>query len=127
MANEFYAAGELFRLLQEQKSFLKEMANFHFIELLLVLETLERLSIIFRNLKMENILLDAQGHLKLVDFGLSRVLAEGQSSSSFCGSVEYMPPEILTANQHDCTLDFYSLGALFFEMLLGCPPFYDPD
>ncbi len=127
MANEFYSGGELFRLLGQLKSFSIRMATFYLVELCLALESLETRQVVYRDLKMENIMLDREGHLRLIDFGLSKVLPPGQSSDSFCGSLEYMAPEMLTSSQHNHTVDYYGLGALFYEMLTGCPPFYHQD
>jgi serine/threonine protein kinase len=86
---------------------------------------LHSLNIIYRDLKPENILLDLDGHVKLADFGLAKHLSEGiEKAYSFCGSPEYMSPEMLYASGHGTALDFYSLGALLYEMLCGLPPYY---
>ncbi len=79
---------------------------------------------VYRDLKPENVLIDTDGHLKLADFGLSKIFKSGESSFSFCGSPEYMCPEILKREGHNHMVDFYTLGAILFEMLTGLPPFY---
>lgn len=77
-------------------------------------------------MKPENILLDLDGHVRLTDFGLSRMgMSKGKKSHSFCGSPEYMSPEMLKGDGHGREVDFYSLGALLYEMLTGLPPYYD--
>jgi serine/threonine protein kinase len=72
--------------------------------------------------------LDIDGHIKLTDFGLSKInFGERDLSDSFCGSPEYMSPEMLLKHQHGRAVDFYSLGALLYEMLVGLPPFYSEN
>lgn len=80
--------------------------------------------IVYRDLKPENILLDLNGNLKLADFGLSKILDENQRAYSFCGSTEYMSPEMILKEGHDRKVDFYGMGALLYEMVFGFPPFY---
>lgn len=70
-------------------------------------------------------MLDELGHAKIADFGLAKFCK--QKSYSFCGSIEYMSPEIVTNSGHSFEVDFYCLGALLYELLIGCPPFYDPE
>lgn len=102
------------------------MAKFYFSEIVLAIEYLHMNDIFYRDLKPENILLDHQGHVKLTDFGISRInFSRGDRSTSFCGSPEYMSPEMLKQGRvHGRSVDFYSLGALLFEMLTGLPPFF---
>ena len=100
------------------------MAKFYFAEILLALEYLHSKNIVYRDLKPENILFDLDGHLKLADFGLSKWLKKEEMTNSFCGSPEYMCPEILKRDGHNSMVDYYTLGALLFEMLTGLPPHY---
>jgi serum/glucocorticoid-regulated kinase 2 len=82
--------------------------------------------VIYRDLKPENILVDEEGHLRLTDFGLSKMnFRDGDIATSFCGSPEYMSPEMLNNSGHNKVLDFYCLGALLYEMLTGLPPHYN--
>lgn len=79
-------------------------------------------------MKPENILLDADGHVKLTDFGLSKEgIQDNFSAKSMCGTPEYLAPEILDKRGHGKAVDWYSLGALMYEMLTGLPPFYTRD
>lgn len=80
-------------------------------------------------MKPENILLDRQGHVHLADFGLAKPGLKDDSARaySFCGSPEYMPPEVVSRKGHTLTADFYSMGALLYELVTGLPPFYNRD
>ena len=103
-------------------------AKFYFAEILLGLEYIHAKGVVYRDLKPENVLLDIDGHLKLADFGLSKALPQPDSlTNSFCGSPEYMSPEMLVGCGHGFGVDYYSLGAILFEMLTGLPPFYSTD
>lgn len=80
------------------------------------------------SLKPENVLIDAEGYIKITDFGLSKEnIKDGQSAHSFCGTPEYLAPEILKRQGHGKAVDWWSLGAIIFEMLTGLPPFYTKD
>lgn len=81
--------------------------------------------IVYRDIKPENILLDLQGHLLLSDFGLSKPgMTPDDFAYSFCGSPEYMAPEMLMKSGHNYLVDCYCLGALLYELVTGLPPFY---
>lgn len=123
---DFYPGGELYTHLKNIQQFTEDQAKFYFAEILLGLRSLHRKEIAYRDLKPENIVIDVDGHVRLTDFGLSR-LDMYENSMSFCGSPEYMSPEILLGEGHSKTVDYYCLGALLYEMLLGLPPFYDRD
>jgi protein-serine/threonine kinase len=118
--------GELFFHLHNLGRFTEDQARFYFGEILLGLEYLHKMDVVYRDLKPENILLDIDGHVRLTDFGLSKQNISNHSRTySFCGSPEYMSPEMLKGSGHGRAVDFYSLGALLYEMLTGLPPFYD--
>uniref|UniRef100_A0A0K2T1A9 non-specific serine/threonine protein kinase n=1 Tax=Lepeophtheirus salmonis TaxID=72036 RepID=A0A0K2T1A9_LEPSM len=121
---EFCSGGELFTHLDREGIFMEEKACFYVAEIILALEHLHHQGIIYRDLKPENILLDAQGHVKLTDFGLCKESIVGNSvTHTFCGTIEYMAPEILTRSGHAKEVDWWSLGALMYDMLTGAPPF----
>jgi serine/threonine protein kinase len=101
------------------------MARFYLAETIVALEYLHSKNILYRDLKPSNILLEASGHLKLCDFGISKMLHSSLDENvSFCGSPEYMCPEMLQGQNYDFKLDIYSLGALMHEMLIGAPPYF---
>ncbi|XP_017070900.1 ribosomal protein S6 kinase beta-2 [Drosophila eugracilis] len=121
---EYLSGGELFMHLEREGIFLEDTTCFYLSEIILALGHLHKLGIIYRDLKPENILLDAQGHVKLTDFGLCKEHIQGGIvTHTFCGTIEYMAPEILTRSGHGKAVDWWSLGALMFDMLTGVPPF----
>ena len=105
-------------------------AKFIFAEIIICLEFLHLKKVLYRDLKPENILIDVNGHLRLTDFGLCKIGMEGGDlTDSFCGSPEYMAPEVVNRTGHNYGVDFYTLGALLHELVCGLPPFYsqNPD
>lgn len=125
---EYCPGGELFFHLSRAGRFSEGRCRFYSSEILLAIEYLHRLNIIYRDLKPENILLDSDGHVKLTDFGLSKEgIQDNFSAKSMCGTPEYLAPEILNKAGHGKAVDWYSLGALMYEMLTGLPPFYTRD
>ncbi|VDO07254.1 unnamed protein product [Rodentolepis nana] len=124
---EFLAGGELFTQLEKEGVFLEEQAIFYLSEIILAIGHLHSMGIVYRDLKPENILLDTEGHVKLTDFGLSKERVDHDLTHTFCGTIEYMAPEILLRQGHGKSVDWWSLGTLMYDMLSGGPPFVGED
>lgn len=121
---EYLSGGELFRLLDTEGYLKEEWAIFYIAEITLALGHLHSHGVIYRDLKPENIMLDKSGHIKLTDFGLSKErLFDSDLTHTFCGTVDYMAPEVIARTGHNRAADWWSLGALTFDMLVGHPPF----
>ncbi|XP_053093349.1 ribosomal protein S6 kinase alpha-1 isoform X2 [Pangasianodon hypophthalmus] len=125
---DFLRGGDLFTRLSKEVMFTEEDVKFYLAELALGLDHLHGLGIIYRDLKPENILLDEEGHIKLTDFGLCKESIDHEKKAySFCGTVEYMAPEVVNRQGHIHSADWWSFGVLMFEMLTGSLPFQGKD
>ncbi|PAA74471.1 hypothetical protein BOX15_Mlig018773g1 [Macrostomum lignano] len=121
---EYLAGGELFMQLEREGVFNEDTARFYLSEIVLALGHLHSQGIVYRDLKPENVLLSVTGHVKLTDFGLSKeAIADDGVTHTFCGTIEYMAPEILMRQGHGKAVDWWSLGTLVYDMLSGGPPF----
>ena len=122
---EYAQGGELFERMRTERMFPEETAAFYMAELVLALEHLHKtVGVVYRDLKPENCLLDAEGHLLLTDFGLSKVAIDGDyRCRSMTGTMEYMAPEIIQGNEYDTGVDWWSFGILGFDLLTGSSPF----
>ncbi|OQR91891.1 protein kinase [Achlya hypogyna] len=120
---EYQPGGELFSHLVKEGILLESKAKFYIAEMVLAIEHLHSKGIIHRDLKPENVLISAEGHVKLTDFGLAKQVNDGDEVFTFCGTQEYMAPEMILGNGYTSAVDWWSLGALAHEMLTGRPPF----
>ncbi|XP_072514991.1 serine/threonine-protein kinase Sgk2b [Salminus brasiliensis] len=125
---DYAGGGELFYHLQRARAFMEPRARFYAAEMASALGYLHSLHIVYRDLKPENILLDSAGHVVLTDFGLCKEGIVGRATTrTFCGTPEYLAPEVLQQREYDRTVDWWGLGAVLHEMLYGLPPFYSAD
>jgi serine/threonine protein kinase len=128
MVLDYVPGGELFRRLKEEERFSENRSRLYAAEILLGLGHLHSRGFVYRDLKAENILVDADGHLRLTDFGLVKTRMEnGGSTTTFCGTPEYIAPEMLQRKPYTKAVDWWSFGILLYEMLTGLPPFYDEN
>ncbi|RKO97490.1 Pkinase-domain-containing protein, partial [Caulochytrium protostelioides] len=123
---DYMNGGELFFHLQ-QGPFSEGRAKFYTAELVLALQHLHKYNIVYRDLKPENILLDSNGHVALTDFGLCKEVGWNEQTNTFCGTAEYLAPEVLTGQGYGKPVDWWSLGILFYEMTTGLPPFFSEN
>jgi serine/threonine protein kinase len=124
---EFMQGGEMFFHLHKEKRFSNEKTRFYIIEIILAIEFLHKNKMFYRDLKPENIMVDASGHIKLTDFGLSKMVKKHKDKAfTICGTPQYLAPEILLDEGYDGSVDWWSLGCVMYEMLVGKAPFRIP-
>lgn len=127
MLMESCLGGELWTILRDRGNFDDPTTRFYTSCVVEAFDYLHSRGIIYRDLKPENLLLDASGYVKLVDFGFAKKLQVGRKTWTFCGTPEYVAPEVILNKGHDISADYWSLGVLMFELLTGTPPFTGTD
>ena len=123
---EYIQGGELFSLLRNKGSFPIEQTRFYIAHVITIFEYLHSKNIIYRDLKPENILINKNGYLKLTDFGFAKYL-DNEKTYTLCGTPEYLAPEIILNKGHGKAVDWWTMGILLFEMIVGIDPFSDDD
>jgi len=123
---ELLQGGELFTHLRNKGKLPEQTARFYAASVVYAFSTLHAKRIAYRDLKPENLVMDSNGYVKLVDFGLAKQLLSGKTWT-LCGTPDYLAPEIILNEGHDLAVDYWALGVLVFEMVVGAPPFYAED
>ena len=125
MITEYMAGGEMFFHLHQEQYFDEEKSRFYIAELILAIDHLHKNNVLYRDLKPENILLDEEGHIKLTDFGLSKIVNDIEKDRTYtiCGTPIYVAPEVLERKGYNKLVDWWSLGVLLYEFLTGYSPY----
>ncbi|KAJ9220244.1 hypothetical protein DTO027B5_1242 [Paecilomyces variotii] len=127
MLLDYCPGGEIFSFLRRARRFSESTARFYAAEITLTLEFLHDVQgVAYRDLKPENILLDAEGHIKLVDFGFAKQVGN-RETYTLCGTPEYLAPEVIHNSGHGLAVDWWALGILIYEFIVGQPPFWDQN
>jgi len=126
---DYVNGGELFYHLQREKRFSEDRVRYYGAEIVLALEYLHSSGVVYRDLKPENLLLTDEGHICMTDFGLCKegLFSPEDRTETFCGTPEYLAPEVLVGQGYGKGVDWWSFGSLLYEMLTGLPPFYSQD
>jgi serine/threonine protein kinase len=122
---EYAGKGELYKALQKEGKFSEEKTSRYVAMLADALHYCHQKHVIHRDIKPENLLLGVKGDLKIADFGWS-VHAPNNRRQTLCGTLDYLPPEMIEGKDHDSNVDVWSLGVLMYEFLVGSPPFEAP-
>ncbi|OWA50571.1 RAC serine/threonine-protein kinase [Hypsibius exemplaris] len=125
---EYVNGGELFFHLSRERIFSEDKARFYSAEILSAIGYLHEQGVVYRDLKLENLLLDKDGHIKIADFGLCKeYITYGARTKTFCGTPEYLAPEVLDENDYGRAVDWWGLGVVMYEMMCGRLPFFNTD
>lgn len=125
MVLEYIVGGEFFTHLRKMTRFDNDTAMFYAAQITAIFEYCHSKNIVYRDLKPENILINVDGYVKLTDFGFAKVIEH--RTYTLCGTPEYIAPEVLLNKGHGKPVDWWTLGILIYEMIVGFPPFVDED
>ncbi|OHT05101.1 Protein kinase 2 [Tritrichomonas foetus] len=124
---EYVPGGELYSLMKKRYKFTRPQIKLYIAEISLALDHLHSIGVVYRDIKPENILIDEEGHLKLTDFGLSKNIKKTKITYSFCGTPDYMAPEVVEKRGHNYPVDWWGLGVLTYQLFFDKSPFYDEN
>merc|ERR1719411_1520851 len=128
LVTEYVNGGELYFHLSKERQFSEDRTRFYGAEIICAIYYLHRKAIIYRDLKLENLLLDKDGHIKIADFGLCKEeIRYGNTTKTFCGTPEYLAPEVLDDHEYGQAVDGWGLGIVMYEMMVGKLPFYNQN
>lgn len=129
MVLDFLPGGELFKLIKSRVFMNEEDSRFYLAEIILAIESVHHLNIIYRDLKPENVLMDKNGHIKLIDFGFSKQLNNIQKDKAYtnCGTPGYCAPEVMLDHGYTYKADVWSIGIIICEILGGFTPFQNKN
>ena len=119
----YIRGGELFRVLAAKKRFIERDVKFYIAQIIHGIGYLHSKNIIHRDLKAENLMLDENGYIKIIDFGLAKMLSPNELASTGCGTPEYFAPELMSDQGYSRDVDWWAVGILIYEMLCGNTPF----
>jgi len=128
LVTEYVNGGELYFHLAKERQFSEDRTRFYGAEIICAIDYLHTNAIIYRDLKLENLLLDKDGHIKIADFGLCKEdIRWGTTTKTFCGTPEYLAPEVLDDVNYGRAVDWWGVGVVMYEMMVGRLPFYNQD
>ena len=119
----YIRGGELFKVLAAKKRFIERDVKFYIAQIIHGIGYLHSKNIIHRDLKAENLMLDENGYIKIIDFGLAKMLSPNELASTVCGTPEYFAPELMSDQGYSRDVDWWAVGILIYEMLCGNTPF----
>jgi len=128
LVTEYVNGGELYFHLKRERQFTEDRTKFYGAEIISAVDYLHKRAIIYRDLKLENLLLDSDGHIKIADFGLCKEdIRWGNTTRTFCGTPEYLAPEVLDDVNYGLAVDWWGVGVVMYEMMVGRLPFYNQN
>ena len=129
IVTDFYPGGDLLYHIRNKQKFTEKEAKIYLAQVVIALEYLHKKNILYRTLSPESITLDSQGYIRLSDFSLSKndIESSFDCTNSFCGTSDYMAPEIIQGKNYGKCVDIWALGVMLYEMLFGYPPFIDEN
>ena len=115
--------GELRELLEIHKNLPERTVKFLAVQIIDAVNFLHQKNIAHRDLKLENVLIDQEGYIHIIDFGISKKIEPNLETGTFCGTKEYMAPEILEGQHYNKSVDWWAIGIMLYELIFGCNPF----